>query len=434
MINKCKILLLTLLLALTSLGVGTSNQVHAETQQYKVTFAIEVTNLAMDADTEGSWIPTGWTVEKNYKVYSKNYPEGTAIDNILNEWTSLPNKPRGAYPDKGDKFLGWVTDFTGSTLTQDVKFVAKVNCAQVNHEIMNDNLTVPTYTWNGSKCTAKTHCNNCGQDITETVEGEEATEKTTPATFNTNKSLYYHATFVNSYLFEEQMSELTEVPNSMLTHTVTSGAGQNHLLGSAHGLQYETNGNDNVVTLTKVIIDDKTFESGFTADKSTLWVLKVNIPKSFLEGLGLGQHTIKFVLDDKTDSRYIATSNFNIVDHVVIEGADGTYTKGSGTNYAFKSNGLFSDFKEVLVDDVAIDSSNYIAEEGSVKITLTSNYLDGLNLGEHDLGIRLNDGDAPVATTTLTIKEKASPTPDPKPDPTPTPVNPEYNIPKTGIE
>ena len=71
-----------------------------------------------------------------------------------------------------------------------------------------------------------------------------------------------------------------------------------------------------------------------------------------------------------------------------------TYTpsySGSGTK-AVRSNAAFSKFKEVRVDGVTVDSSNYTLTEGSTIVTFKDSYLKTLSEGEHTLKIISNDG------------------------------------------
>ena len=74
---------------------------------------------------------------------------------------------------------------------------------------------------------------------------------------------------------------------------------------------------------------------------------------------------------------------------------DGTsYTpsySGSGTK-AVRSNAALSKFKEVRVDGVTVDGSNYTLTEGSTIVTFKDSYLKTLSEGEHTLKIISNDG------------------------------------------
>ena len=83
---------------------------------------------------------------------------------------------------------------------------------------------------------------------------------------------------------------------------------------------------------------------------------------------------------------------------------DGTsYTpsySGSGTKVV-RSNAPLSKFKEVRVDNVTVDGSNYTLTEGSTIVTFKESYLKTLSEGEHTFKIISNDG---FASGKITIK------------------------------
>ena len=86
-------------------------------------------------------------------------------------------------------------------------------------------------------------------------------------------------------------------------------------------------------------------------------------------------------------------------------GDGSTYTSaysGSGTK-AVRSDAQLSKFKEVKVDEVIVDSSNYTLTEGSTIITFKEAYLQSLSDGEHTFKIMSTDG---FASGKITIKEK----------------------------
>ena len=71
-----------------------------------------------------------------------------------------------------------------------------------------------------------------------------------------------------------------------------------------------------------------------------------------------------------------------------------TYTpsySGSGTK-AVRSNAALSKFKEVRVDGVTVDSSNYTLTDGSTIVTFKESYLKTLSEGEHTFKIISSDG------------------------------------------
>ena len=86
-------------------------------------------------------------------------------------------------------------------------------------------------------------------------------------------------------------------------------------------------------------------------------------------------------------------------------GDGSTYTptySGSGTK-AVRSDAPLNKFKEVKVDEVIVDSSNYTLTEGSTIITFKEAYLQTLSAGEHTFKIMSTDG---FTSGKITIKEK----------------------------
>ena len=90
----------------------------------------------------------------------------------------------------------------------------------------------------------------------------------------------------------------------------------------------------------------------------------------------------------------------------IISGANGEWTKGSTTGLAFTSDAPFDKFDSVKIDDSTIAVTNYTAEEGSTKITLTPAYLETLNVGSHSIVVVSTDG---TASTNFTVKSAEQP-------------------------
>ena len=94
---------------------------------------------------------------------------------------------------------------------------------------------------------------------------------------------------------------------------------------------------------------------------------------------------------------------------VIIEGANGTWQKGTKDGLSFTSNATFADFQKVQVDGKDLDASNYTVKEGSTIVTLKASYLDTLEAGDHTLAIVSKTG---TAETKFTVaKDAASDTP-----------------------
>ena len=85
----------------------------------------------------------------------------------------------------------------------------------------------------------------------------------------------------------------------------------------------------------------------------------------------------------------------------IIDGRNAKWNKGGENNLTFKSDAVFSDFVEVLVDGKTITAENYEKREGSIIIELKASYLETLAEGEHTLIIRSASGDA---TTKFTVE------------------------------
>lgn len=85
----------------------------------------------------------------------------------------------------------------------------------------------------------------------------------------------------------------------------------------------------------------------------------------------------------------------------IIQGADQTYTKGSGATLTITGDGDYADFSAVQVDGTNIDAANYSVVEGSTVVTLSNAYLESLGNGSHTFTIVWVDG---TASTTLTVQ------------------------------
>ena len=100
-----------------------------------------------------------------------------------------------------------------------------------------------------------------------------------------------------------------------------------------------------------------------------------------------------------------------VVTYKFIEGANGSWTKNSGQDLGFKTNGEFSRFTGVKVDGTLIGNDKYTAVSGSTVVTLKKDYLEMLSVGKHTLSVVYTDGES---TTEFQVKA-ASATEDTKP-------------------
>ena len=72
-------------------------------------------------------------------------------------------------------------------------------------------------------------------------------------------------------------------------------------------------------------------------------------------------------------------------------------------NVEFRSEAEFDTFDYVKVNNNVIDGSNYIEEEGSIKITLKSRYISTLSNGTHTMEIVSKDGGSAICEFTLDV-------------------------------
>ena len=112
------------------------------------------------------------------------------------------------------------------------------------------------------------------------------------------------------------------------------------------------------------------------------------------------------------DTAYVYTYVEVPVYTVTVEGDN--YTPGSGQNIVFTVKRSFGDdstfdcFDKVTVDGNTVSDKYYQTARGSLILTLTSEYLDTLSAGSHNIKITFTDGEAQVS---VTIKNKPSPVP-----------------------
>lgn len=130
----------------------------------------------------------------------------------------------------------------------------------------------------------------------------------------------------------------------------------------------------------------------------------------------------------------------------ITAGDGAVVTQGEKKELSFTSDASFADFFRVELDGIALEEKNYTKREGSTIITLNSDFVAALSVGEHTLAIVSQSG---TATAKFTVKAKptetAAPQPTVEPQPTAQPrqtaqpkptvqptVQPVSPIPRTG--
>ena len=124
----------------------------------------------------------------------------------------------------------------------------------------------------------------------------------------------------------------------------------------------------------------------------------------------------------------------------ITAGDGAAVTQGEKKELSFTSDASFADFIRVELDGNTLEEKNYTKKEGSTIITLNSDFVATLSVGEHTLAIVSQSG---TATAKFTVKAKptetATPQPTVEPQPTAQPkptvqptVQPVSPIPSTG--
>lgn len=115
----------------------------------------------------------------------------------------------------------------------------------------------------------------------------------------------------------------------------------------------------------------------------------------------LSEHGQSLISDEAIDKLNDLLAQLG--DYRIIEGDGSTWTKGSSEGLTFVANGAYSKFTGVEIDGVVISAENYMADSGSTKIVLTTNYLSTITADQHTIAVLYTDGEA---TGTFTIAEQ----------------------------
>ncbi|MBO6165794.1 MAG: CotH kinase family protein [Eubacterium sp.] len=101
--------------------------------------------------------------------------------------------------------------------------------------------------------------------------------------------------------------------------------------------------------------------------------------------------------DDEVTCKVIVTERPDPV-YKVTKGADGSWTKGSKEGFSLTvelegdNDATFAHFTGLRMDDTEVRPVHYIAEKGSVKLTLKAEYMNSLSVGKHKLTVLFDDG------------------------------------------
>ncbi len=174
----------------------------------------------------------------------------------------------------------------------------------------------------------------------------------------------------------------------------------------------ETGKDEAVIDVTDVMeVDDDVKSKEVNDILPTDWVVDGSkmaedaIP-TLLPGGVYDDIPIVYIGDDK-DNYAVTEVVLEIVwpAHIITASTDDEYVIGQDTSATIKCTGDYGLFIEALMDDVAVDGSNYDLAEGSTILTFHEDYLDTLTLGTHTVTMRYPAGDA---VSTLLVEQLAS--------------------------
>ena len=207
----------------------------------------------------------------------------------------------------------------------------------------------PTYTFNAdnTECTAKRICQVCQNTDSETVD---TTATVTQSKNCTRPELTtYKAVFTNPYFAEQTMENVETAPA--------------------------------------------------TGHISSEWIL--DKPATIKESGS--RHKECIVCGETLEVEEI--EKLEQVAYEIINGTDSKWVENSESSIVISGNGELAKFTGVKVDGELIDSTNYIATEGSTIITLKADYLKTLSVGSHSFEIVWEDG---MASTNFNVVKKTS--------------------------
>ena len=100
-----------------------------------------------------------------------------------------------------------------------------------------------------------------------------------------------------------------------------------------------------------------------------------------------------------------------IVPPGIIQGNDALWKKGEGGTLTFRSNAVYEDSAEVLVDGTLLTAESYEKREseGNIVVELQESYLEQLTVGTHTLVIRSARGDAATQFTVEAALDESRP-------------------------
>lgn len=265
----------------------------------------------------------------------------------------------------------------------------------------------PTYTWNGTSCTAE---RVCGRDAshkeTETVT---ATVTVTQNRTCTRDELSTYTAVFNNPVFAVQKKE-NVVTAVRLGHNfkVLQYNGTQHWNKCSRCNEISARGNHTGGTATcsakaECVVCHAKYGEMNTNNHSGLE--KVAGVPATAAATGTREYwrcnACGKLFADAAGKNEITSLDMTLekLAPTIIEGMNGRWNKGCEDALMFRSDAAYEDFIEVLVDGAVISADNYTAREGSIIVELKADYLASLTEGEHTITIRSASGDATARFT-----------------------------------
>ena len=307
-------------------------------------------------------------------AFDKYFKDENGVNEITAESTVIPAKGHGESEVKGAKEATCTEDgYTGDK-------VCKV-CGEILErgtviEKLGHVWGEPEWNWSedGASCKVTFTC-QYNSEHKESPNVTVTSEVKTPATCTESGVTTYMATFEFNGEAYTDTKEIADIPAT--GHNLTNIPAIAPTCTEAGNIEYWY-----CDTCDKYFCDETATDEIALAD-------------TVLEATGHSYENGKCTACGEIDPDFKA---------VIIEGANGSWQKGTKDGLSFTSNAAFAHFLKVQVDGKDLDASDYAVKEGSTIVTLKAEYLETLSVGKHTLAIVSETG---TAETEFTIKAAA---------------------------
>ena len=355
---------------------GTQTWINKGTQTYDADATIYAENMPLEKIQAKAPTCTedGNSAYWYSAAFDKYFKDENGVNEITAESTVIPAKGHGESEVKGAKEATCTEDgYTGDK-------VCKV-CGEILErgtviEKLGHVWGEPEWNWSedGASCKVTFTCQN-NSEHKESPNVTVTSEVKTPATCTESGVTTYMATFEFNGEAYTDTKEIADIPAT--GHNLTNIPAIAPTCTEAGNIEYWY-----CDTCDKYFSDETAAE-------------EIGLADTVLEATGHSYENGKCTACGEIDPDFKA---------VIIEGANGSWQKGTKDGLSFTSNAAFAHFLKVQVDGKDLDASDYAVKEGSTIVTLKAEYLETLSVGKHTLAIVSETG---TAETEFTIKAAA---------------------------